>query len=239
MKKVFSFLAVLALVCMATSAWAADTVITTLTKSSIADFSSQGTVSFDITLKKISDDSSASTIDWDVANITLNQTTTNWTTSTVYAQISATVTKNNGAIYMYQNNTAAGTYQASSPRVVNSSNTYSGLVNTATHGGNDGRGFIPLVFQITTTKATPNFGTAPESVAGTRYFTDISDQGYSANYVTIANINGLVAGINDDGCYGFEGKPFSGYMYFGGLFSDVRGGDIYGTDTIQFVSHVE
>lgn len=240
MKKVFSLLAVLALVCMATSAWATDTVITALTKTSVADFSQQGAVTLELSLFKVSDDSAVSTIDWDVANIPLNQATENWTTSTVYATLNATVTKNNGAIYMYQNNKAAGTYHAEYPRHEGnpSKEKYSGLVNKATQGGDD-RGFIPLVYQITATKAAPSFGTTPTSVTGTRYFTDQGDDEFDIVYSTIANNGGLVDGYLSDGTTLRNIGSNTGYMYFGGKFSNVRGGDIYGTSTIQFVSHVE
>ncbi len=240
MKKVFSLLAVLAVtVFMASSVWAAVSI----TKASIADFSTSGEVSLEFTLKAISNGASKDNIEWDIANIPLNQVTTQWTTSTVYAELTATVTQAGGAIYMYQKNTAEGTYQATTPRHDGTKTLYSGMVNIATKGG-DNKGFIPMAYQIAVgqdSPVAPDFGTNPEGLEGARYFKDYADSDFSTstNYVTIANLGGLVKGINDDGCYGFDTPTFSGNMYFGGLFSNVYGGETYGTDKIKIVSSIE
>ena len=235
MKKVFSLLAVLALVCMASSAWAA----VSLTKASIANFSSQGEITLNFTFKAISDDSTKDNIEWDVEHIALKQENPSWTTATVYAEISATITKANGAIYMYQNNTDSNSvYKSTAPRTESDGTKHSGMVNKVTQGG-EYRGFVPMVYQITATKETPNFGSNPTNVSGTRYFSDQADSTYVANgdYITIANVGGLVDGYNANGTLRNIGN--SGYMYFGGLFKNIYGGDEWGTDRIKIVSSAE
>ena len=178
-------------------------------------------------------------------DIPLGIDATDWTTSTVYAVISATVTKANNAVYMYQDNkNPSNTYVAVSSRTEedadhNSIGVYSGMVNKTTQGG-DYRGYVPMVFCSTTTKSTPNFGTNPESVAGTRYFIDKSNTNFATqtNYITIANTGGLVGGVTSGGdCYNIGSN--TGYMYFGGLFKNILGGDDWGTDSIKIVSTIE
>lgn len=237
MKKFISLLAVLALVTVVSSTSFAAVDLTT---QSVADFSGQGQITLTFVLKKISDNSEVSSIQWDIASIPLKTVTENYTTSTVYAELSSNVTKANGAIYMYQNNKADGTYKANTGRTDGAKTVYNGMVNTATHGG-EVRGFLPMVYQITTTKATPTFGANPQSVEGTRYFNDQDDTGFASNmnYVTIANVGGLVKGINNDGCYNFPNGETSGYMYFGAQFSNIYGGDVWGTDKIKIVSSAE
>ncbi len=236
MKKILSFAAVLAVtVLFSSSVFAAVNI----KKSAVADFSSSGEVSFSIDLKYIADDSAASVIDWDIANIPLNVDATNWTTSTVYAVVSATVTTVGNAIYMYQDNKNGTEYVAVSSRTEGTNGIYSGMVNKETKGG-DYRGYVPLVFNSTTTKATPSFGTNPEDVAGTRYFIDKSNTNFAdqTNYITIANNGGLVGGVDAGGaCYNIGSN--TGYMYFGGLFKNILGGDVYGTDTIKIVETIE
>ncbi len=241
MKKVFSLLAVLALVCMATSAWADVSI----QKSSVADFSTQGEISLNFVLKYIDTNNTdtPSGIEWNVSAIPLNQAAEAWTTSTVYAEISATVTKANGAIYMYQNNTDNNSvYKSTAPRHDGSKTVYSGLVNTTTKGG-DYRGFVPLAYQITKTKATgtPSFGTSASSLAlqDSRFFKDHADSDFSTstNYITIANLGGLVGGTTETDCYNIGST--TGYMYFGGWFDNIYGGDVWGTDRIKIVSTIE
>ena len=239
MKKFFSLLAVLAVtVFMGSTVFAAPKTIGSVV-SSIANFSGAGEVSFSMDLKKISDDTSVDSIQWDVANIPLGVDATDWTTSTVYAVISATVTKANNAVYMYQDNKNGTSYVAVSSRTESGKGIYSGMVNKATQGG-DYRGYIPMVFCSTTTKSTPNFGTEPEDVAGTRYFIDKSNTDFAdqTNYITIANTGGLVGGVTSGGdCFNIGSN--TGYMYFGGLFKNILGGDDWGTDSINIVSTIE
>ena len=244
MKKLFSLVAVLAVtVLFSSSAFAA----VNLRRSAIANFSSAGEVSFSLDLKYIADDSDATVIDWDVANIPLNVDATEWTTSTVYAVLSSTVTKAGSAVYMYQDNANSTDYKAVDGRTENGYKIYSGMVNQQTQGG-EYRGYIPLVFCSTTTKfstaTTPNFGTNPENIGGTRYFVDKSNENWglpaanTTNYVTIANTGGLVGGVDAGGACWNVGSN-TGYMYFGGLFKNILGGDVYGTDQIKVVETVE
>jgi len=236
MKKLFNLVAVLAVtVLLSNSAFAA----VSLTRSSIANFSSVGEVSFSLDLKYIADDSAASVIDWDVANIPLNVDATTWTTSTVYAVLSSTVTTANGTVYMFQDNANSTDYKAVTPRTEGANSIYSGMVNQANQGG-EYRGYVPMVFNSTTTKATPNFGTDPETVAGTRYFIDKSNTNFNdqTNYITVANTGGLVGGVTATGACWNVGSN-TGYMYFGGLFKNILGGDVWGTDQIKIVSSIE
>ncbi len=244
MKKVFSLLAVLAVtVFMASSVWA----LTSTTVTSVANFSSAGTVEFTFELKNVDGDGTATAINWPISSIPLNVTNTAWTTATTYAVIGATVTKSNGAIYMYQDNkNDQSAYQATSPRVEGDNDIYSGLVNVATHGGSmDIRGYVPMCYQLTTTKTAPSFGTNPEGVTGGRYFIDKGNTNFASqtNYITIANAGGLVGGVTapsqGGACYNLDGNPMSGYMYFGGLFQKVLGGDTFGTDQIKIVTEIQ
>ena len=241
MKKLFNLVAVLAVtVLLNSSAFAA----VSLTRSAVASFSSVGEVSFSLDLKYIADDTAASVIDWDVANIPLSVEATNWTTSTVYAVHSATVTTVGSAVYMYQDNKNSTVYKSTAPRgdyrgATRLGDVYSGMVNQATQGG-DYRGYVPMVFTSTTTKATPSYGTNPENVAGTRYFIDKSNYNFAdqTNYITVANTGGLVGGVDAVGaCFNIGANQ--GYMYFGGKFDNILGGDVYGTDTIKIVETIE
>jgi hypothetical protein len=241
MKRLFNLVAVLAVtVLLNSSAFAAVSLV----RSAVANFSSVGEISFSLDLKYIADDSDASVIDWDVANIPLTVEATNWTTSTVYAVLSATVTTVGSAVYMYQDNVKSTVYKSTAPRgaydgTIRKGDVYSGMVNKATQGG-DYRGYVPMVFTSTTTKTTPSYGTDPEDVAGTRYFIDKSDYNFAAqtNYITVANTGGLVGGVTAEGpCWNMGSN--TGYMYFGGKFDNILGGDEYGTDQIKVVSMIE
>ena len=242
MKKIVGLFLVLAI-----TAFVSSSVFAAVDKTykAVAVFSSSvGEVSFDMVLKYIDGDASASAIDWDVENIPLNVTATNWTTSTVYGIVTSTVTTVGGAVYMYQDNKNGTDYIAVSSRTAWDGTTelgavYSGMVNKDLQGG-DYRGYIPMVYYSTTTKATPNFGEDPETVPGTKYFIDKSDYNFAqqTNYITVANTGGLVGGVDANGnCWNIGSS--TGYMYFGGLFSNVLAGDDYGTDKIRVVSTIE
>ena len=240
MKKLFCLVSVLAAaIFVSSSVFAA----VNKTYKSVAIFSG-GEISFDMVLKFIDGDTDADSIAWDVENIPLNVTATNWTTSTVYGVITSTITTGGSAIYMYQNNKNGTDYIAVSSRTawdgeIELGAVYSGMVNKETKGG-DYRGYIPMVYYSTTTKAAPVFGENPEDIAGTRYFIDKSDYNFAAqtNYITVANNGGIVGGVDGSGaCWNIGSN--TGYMYFGGLFSNVLGGDDYGTDKIKVVSTIE
>jgi len=242
MKKLLGLVLVLAItVFVSSSVFAA----VDKTYKAVAVFSSSfGEISFDMVLKYIDGDAAADAIDWDVENIPLNVTATNWTTSTVYGVVTTTVTTVGGAVYMYQDNVNGTVYKSTAPRGAYDGTTrlgdvYSGMVNKELQGG-DYRGYIPMVYYSTTTKSTPNFGENPEDVAGTRYFIDHSDYNFAdqTNYITVANTGGLVGGVDAEGkCWNVGSQ--TGYMYFGGLFSNILAGDDYGTDKIRVVSTIE
>ena len=245
---------VLALACvfmLGSSAWSVAP-ITTLT--SIADFSSrQGTVNVTINLKAISGGAQKDNIEWNVASIPIGREATTWTTSTVYAQITSDVTEAGGIVYIYQDNKNSTEYKATTGRDnydgdVKTGTVFSGMVNKET-----GEASIPMVFCSTTTTATPNFGTDPETVVGTRYFIDrgnlkadgtTSDFDTDTNkyYMQLANTKGLVGGVTADNTgtvngtwsYGTEGR-----LYFGALFTNVLAGSTYGTDKIYVKTVIE
>ena len=252
MKKFFSL--VVAALFVSSSAFAA----TNFTAS--ADFSSiSGSVTFDVALKTVANNASASNISWNVdANYVGNTTANNWKPANVYAEMTKTITKAGGAVYLYQNNkTTDGTadYRATDPRFnAGDVKVYSGLVKAGSGGGAGGDGYVVMSFKPSVTKLTSSqlasFNLQPEKEGVVdptednpqgkdyvaKFFSDQSDDGFSSatslTYRTIADENGYVGLENTK-------TVSTAYMYFGGNFVNVMGGTKYGSNHIIFKTSVE
>ena len=242
MKKFFSL--VVAALFVSSTAFAA----TNFTAS--ADFSSiEGSVSFDVVLKNVSNNASATNISWTVdADYVGNTGDNNWKAANVYAEMTKTITKAGGAVYLFQNNkTTDGNadYRATEPRFNEGDvKVYSGLVKAGSGGGAGGDGYITMSFrpsaELVSDPSTLNF--QPEKVISgnpdyvVKFFTDQSDDGFSdaANetYRTIADENGYVG-------LGNTKNVEKAYMYFGGNFVNVMGGTKYGSNHVIFKTSVE
>ncbi len=244
MKKVFSLLAVLALVCMASSVWAQNFA----TKAAVASFESAGEVSFSATLYKFTGQASQYTnptsaestgITWDISTIPLNSSTRHWQAANVYCLIKSTITTASGRVVIYQDN-------------ANNDDDYKdttatpqpGLVKKNSGGGSN------LDFQYMSVKLSsatsncvtsqPNFDRANASWQdpyGSRGFKDLSVITTSPSqadleYITIAKSTGIW-----DGASFFN--PGDNVLFFGAEFKNILGGDSYGTQTIKFATQVE
>jgi hypothetical protein len=215
-----------------------------------ANFASSGEVYISFDLKNLADDSNATSIAWNASDITLNSGTETWKTAQQYAVMIASVTKTNGAIYIYQDNKTNSTdYVATNPRTnKDGTKAFSGLVRKGSGGGEieGSRGYVPLSYTMSATKSSP-VTYDPEATLA-RYITDISDtkadgstSSFNTAYVTIANINGYVANVTGPtGTYALTGVTGdTAYMYFGGGFTNIQGGDIYQTENILVLTFQE
>ncbi len=227
-----------------------------------ADFSNiAGSVTFDAVLKAVSNDATASAIGWSVDTSYVGNTgDNNWKAANVYAEMTKTITKAGGAVYLFQDNKAsasgaAADYVAAEPRFNEGDvKVYSGLVKAGSGGGAGGDGYVVMSFKPSTTKLTSSqltsFNLQPEKegvVEPTqdnpkgkdyvaKFFSDQSDDGFSSatslTYRTIADENGYVGLENTK-------NVEKAYMYFGGNFVNVMGGTKYGSNHIIFKTSVE
>jgi len=240
----------------------------------VADFTSEATDYFSIELKEFSTDVSTTTINWNIQDVNLKQSTPQWKWSTTYAVVKSTITDPRVSYYLYQKNTQSTDYKAEDARTVqvySSSTTfaYSGLVNRASHGGEDG-GYVALSYLFTVDKLTssdlerdydPEIMT-PSGDKVARYCTDEAD--YVAHYdsehhetsresnfkkeyavIACANSGGIVFGpYAEDGSYApwcpvAVQQSKTAYMYFGGNFMFVSRGYVFGSDQIFIEKVVE
>lgn len=247
MKKVLSLLVVMACVVFFSSmAFASTDTVKTINAS--ANFASSGEVYISFNLKNLTDDSTATAITWDPSAVTLNSGTETWKTAQQYAVMVASVTKTSGAIYIYQDNKSnSSDYIATNPRTNgDGTKAFSGLVRSGS-GGGESRGYIPLSYTMSASKLSSSYEYVVSSGTA-RYFSDKSDlksdgstSNFNTAYITIANIDGFVAGVTGEtGTYGLDGvTDDTAYMYFGAGFKDVQGGDIYQTENILVVTFQE
>ncbi|MFA7073924.1 MAG: hypothetical protein WC234_01905 [Endomicrobiaceae bacterium] len=250
MKKVLSLLVVMAcMVFFSSMAFASTDTVKTINAS--ANFASSGEVYISFDLKNLADDSTATAITWDPTAVTLNSGTETWKTAQQYAVMVASVTKTSGAVYMYQDNKSnSADYVATNPRTnQDGTKAFSGLVRKGSGGGErEGtRGYVPLSYTMSASKLSSSYEYVVSSGTA-RYFSDKSDlksDGSTSNlntaYITIANINGFVAGVTGEtGTYALSGvTDDTAYMYFGGGFRDIQGGDIYQTENILILTFQE
>ena len=212
------------------------------TKNFIASVSfSGGTVSFNATL------ASGSNLTWDTSKVTLGSSTTQWLAATARINMTKTITKNTGYVYIYQDNKAEASGSGQSADYVATKGktqsegvfVYNGLVKGKSGGGEDG--YLSMTYKITTTEESnpnldPKDGTADRY--GVRYFTDKGDTNFAKNgYTMVANSSGYIADVGEGGNpEPIEGSASvtNGYMYVGAGFVNVIGGDSYGSNHIVF-----
>ena len=247
MKKVVSLLAVLFLF-----AGLSFATVSTTTYTGIADFSNSGTIDFSFTLKNVSGDAVASQLAWTSADAFVTTTTVKWVRADQYAEVKAKVTKAGFNVYMYQTNKKSSAYKANDPRHnADNSTVYSGLVNKDNHGG-DYKGYIPVAFSFVSTKnASITYDINTATVTATRsdkFFMDESDSTYTKDsadgkymqYTRIASLVGPVFGQGQYGDWTGEGiQNNTAYMYFFGGFSNITGGEVYGTDQLHVIQVTE
>lgn len=243
MKKLF-VLAVAML--MAGSAFAAAGI----TKyTGIASFVNSGSADFTFQLKNVTNDQDATQIAWTSPTAFNTTATDRWVRADQYAVVAATFTKAGVNVYMYQTNgESTSEYKAVEPRI-NGDNTkpISGLVRAGSNGGAS-RGYVPLAYSFVPTKNASitfdgNEGTGTSARAN-RFFVDAGDKkadgttsNFNKNYALIASLCGPVFGPFDKNGnlqpWGSDDTvDNTAYMYFFGNFTNIVGGDIYGTDQI-------
>ena len=246
MKKVFSLLAVLALVCMASSAWAAGLGDST---PAYATFTG-GSISFSATPHPwegtYAVNASTNAVNWNSPNITLGSSDVQWKNADVYCLIESTITSATGKVYVYtKNKTNAAPYTATNGYGSGTNLKYDGLVRANSGGGNTAAttsNFAPIIFQLvplSTAKAQWNSGQPPITgeAYGRRYLTDFDNFDKDLDYMAIATAAGIWEGLADEGWDNYTKEPH--VMFFGAGFKYVLGGESFGTTTIIFNSSVE
>ena len=267
MKKVFSFLAVLALVVTVSSSVFAASQPISIMKSAYASFAAVD-MSFDVTLYKWVKDKDFTTytgdgedaIAFDTSGVTLANTSAQWAGGTVFAKISSNLTSQQPGttVYMYTKNTAnTDGYAANAGRTEGSKTLYSGLVkkgNTSTYQPGD---LAPLFVKCkkisdaneSYKSALPADFSAEEPYTGSRILADYSDTGFS-DLADLARVIGK-SGSNGGIWVGYGSDPqtapatdwYAGnedaIIFFGANFDHVTGGSEYGTNTIKFVQTIE
>lgn len=267
MKKVFSLLAVLALVAMTSSSvWAA----TSATKRAFASFDSV-TLSIEVNLydwvkdKEFAeyDSPKSGDIEFDVSGITPGTAESEWANATTFAKVSANLTAlpANTELFLYTDNqNNSGDYQAKAA----TGGKYSGLIkagNTATYQPGD-HAPIRLAFakmsDVAEGKAhhdyvstLPNFATGGISgdarfyTTGFRNLNDRSDSGFSTlayqeRILGVSGVNGgLWVGANEAQTEQYYAGEEDVLIFFGAAFDHVTGGSSYGTETIIFGAYSE
>ena len=264
MKKVFSSLAVLALLVTAGSSAFADVNIV---KSAFASFAEVAMV-FDVTLYEWQSGkdfttytgTGADSVSFDTSGVTLGNTSAQWASGDVFAKISSNLSSQQAGttVYMYTKNTTDGDYKAKAGRTDGSKTLYSGLVRkeaTTTYQPGD---YAPLFVKCkkisdaneSYKSAKPADFSAEEPYNGSRILADYSDTGFgdlpeSARVIGTSGANGGVwvgYGVPS----GQTVDPYNWYagsedviMFFGANFDHVTGGSHYGTETIKFVQSIE
>ena len=249
MKKVFSLLAVLALVCMAGTVFAADPTIEA-THTAIASFTG-GELSFSADLYNWNSTytgSTATNITWSQTGIPLGSSDTKFKCADVYALIKSTITVANGKVWAYQDNrNNTSPYVATSSRTATDKGVtnylYSGLIKANSGGGNNNVAPLEAYYkklseaktQITT---LPTEFPSGDYAYGIYWFKDVGDSNYVAkdDYMLVATSAGNYTGTNEDGRNYVKEDVV---MFFGAYFTNVLSGESYGTTTIKFVSEVE
>lgn len=250
MKKFVSFLAVLALalVCGGGSVFAAPQVEGSL-KTAIASFTG-GTISFSADLYNWNSTytgATATNITWTTDGITLGSSTEQFKCADVYALIQSTITAASGKVWVYQDNqnNSDTKYKVASdkPRHDSQKTLFSGLVR-GNSGGGDGN-FAPLqAYYKKLSEAKTSITSLPESFPSGQYaygiywFVDVNDSTYVAKdpYMLVSTADGNYTGTAD-GVRHYTHEPV--VMFFGAYFTNVLGGDSYGTNSITFVSEIE
>lgn len=257
MKKVFSLLAVLALVVMASSSvWAAAFA----TKAARATFTAEP-LSFTVNLYHWggsgvyeTGQTTAQQINFDAADVNVGSTSPSSSISSDYALIHSNLRKQpaNTTVYLYTNNTA----NTSDFKAVSAGpDGFNGLVRkgqNATYKDGDYATIQTKCVQISSANVTYNTTNGPKDaqfLADEQYNGDrwLQDRGNTTTFVNDQNIIGK-SGVGGGIWYSAgedKGTPYVAYsdedvvMFFKANFNNVAGGDEYGTDTITFNQTVE
>lgn len=256
MKKVFSFLAVLALVSMVSSVVWAENFTGPDKKTALAEIKS-GVAEFSVELYEWENTYSAATstgtIHWDnLGDLTLFTGVDEFRCANAYALIKSTMTKANSVIYVFQDNANnTGGYAATAPWNDGTGNRYDGLVEKS------GTKYAKLSYLcVTKSSATTNIKTLPtawpswEPHDGIRVFNNPGNHDWASKKTSDSC---KIAGFVDTDHYGTLisfGTGEYGYwtkyihdddvvMLFGAQFSYVQDGESYGTNTITFQNTVE
>ena len=258
MKKVFSLLAVLALVCMASSVWAAFT--DPIAKTAIATFTG-GDITFNVSLYlwdgDYVNDTQKENLEWNnPSTVHIANATEEWANSTVYALIHSEITTTSGKVYIYtKNKSNSSPYVATYGKGNTGQKKYDGLVRANSNGaGENGQtisNYAPLKFvSVPLTYAKNNYDAShgqPDAKTvgyGDRYITDYDNFDKDLDYMTLATSQGIWEGTASSGTepnvvtwdnYSKEDHV----LFFGAGFTNVLGGDTFGTNTITFNTSVE
>ena len=264
MKKVFSLLAVLALVVTMSSSVFADISIV---KSAFASFSEVAMV-FDVTLYEWEANKDyttytgdgADSVSFDLSGITLGNTTAQWASGDVFAKIhtNLAIQPAGTTVYMYTKNTTDGDYKANAGRTSGDDTLYSGLVkkgNTTTYQDGDLAPLFIKCKKVTDANesykaAKPADFSAEEPYNGSRILADFSDSTFSTlpDNARVIGISGIDGGVwvGFGVPQGETGDAYNWYagsedviMFFGANFDHVISGSEYGTTTIKFVQTIE
>ena len=253
MKKVFSFLAVLAVVLMfSSSAWAVFSSSTTVALATIPAGETEFSVQLYDWENTYSAITSTNTIHWDTLNtLVLSSGTAQFKCANVYALLKSTMTEKNTKILLYTDNFHNTKHVAVSS---DSTNKGRGLVDTT------GKKYAQLSYmckKLSAAKASqttlpadswgdPFDGWYPSW--GVRVIYDKSDGEYSETNenAIIASTMGTKSGEERGVWFFGDGNPIvNSYttedvvMFFGAQFLNVLGGESYGTESITFEKLVE
>lgn len=266
MKKVFSLLAVLALVIMATSAWATD--FSSITKSALVTFGSAGDIVFDVNVYTWVSGTDYKTgytgsglttpLSFKTNNISFGSAEYQWAPCNEIIKIHSnlSVQPAGNKVSMYTNNKTNTTHVATTGRSEGegaAGKRYNGLVRTGESGKTEDYALLKIVSK-TATKANLDFPSSMPAASvfdamdnGGRTVVDLQDGNYdslaeNSTYIGKTGKNGGVwVGYGNDGYS--TGNWYSGsddaILFLGAAFKGVVGGDSYGTETITFVYSVE
>ncbi|MDR2425562.1 MAG: hypothetical protein LBD46_00020 [Endomicrobium sp.] len=248
MRKVFSFLAVVAFLTFAVSSVYALEVANSTKTAKVTIPGNLGEFSWSFELKKVADNANATDITWASTDITIGGSN-NWIDSEVYALINSTITKQLATIEIYQDNVNSAVYKATATYTSATDKTHNGLVQSTTSAGhtNGVRAALPFAWRVSTfTKVATNKRTvfpptySGDSVVegladGGQYFIDKSDTGFDTApdkmaYRVFLSYQGrrYGGGVSDIG----DSPTGTFYMYFGANFATAMGGVEYGSDRI-------
>ncbi|MBR3654977.1 MAG: hypothetical protein IKN62_06070 [Elusimicrobia bacterium] len=271
MKKFFNLVVVLALVCMAGTAFAANQVKTAEVTFAAAELSFSVSLydwtgaGKDLSTYTAKTGENADKIIFDISNIQPGKDEAQWANATTFAKVTSNLTSLQGgtSIYLFTNNTAAGTYKANAAN----EGSYAGLIragNTSTYQKGD-HALIRAVFVSKTDSETstkpaygyrttlPDFSTGGISgdnrfySTGFRDLKDKLDSDFGAENINRENkilgisgaAGGLWVGMSDDNQYTQWYVNDDIFIFFGAEFKNVMGGSSYGTTTITFGSITE
>ena len=251
MKKVFSFLAVLALVVMASSAvWAALPIA----QKAYANFAAEDlSVGFELYTHQDGKEYTFGTggnytttvedIQFDVSNVLIGTTTASFAKGTVFARVTSNLNKIKAGttLYMFtRNSTATGQYKAN----YNDNTHYVGLIrkgNTDTYADGDNAAIeMHFVKKSEASTSYPTTMSQDGDAYGDKYLGDKAASDFTEDNATIGT-SGVGGGI-------WIGNAAGGVkhyvdedviVFFGARFNNVFAGDQYGTECINIVTSAE